>query len=263
MPEVHGFMKEDIKDWVNDLIYITYKNLSLHDFIKNIYSFLYMHMHVSYIGVYEYNDGVINSLYRYAPFEDIVVDHPKQIEVHADILKAIYLDVETADMWKAAKICRCNEGHPYCKFFEMMFGGKGECIYLPLNYGDVFDFIRFINIYSTIENYYREEHRELCEALRVPLRAALAEVLRKQDKLQRRPAPLSPSDGQLCAPSALAGTPGFEVKSLDEWTAQYIRQVIQYANGRISGKNGAAALLGLPPTTLWSKMRKLNINPRE
>ncbi|MFR8275906.1 MAG: helix-turn-helix domain-containing protein [Desulfovibrio fairfieldensis] len=48
--------------------------------------------------------------------------------------------------------------------------------------------------------------------------------------------------------------------SLDEHVAQYIRHVIQHTNGRISGKNGAASILGLPPTTLWSKMRKLKIN---
>lgn len=222
-----------------------------------------MHMHVSSIGVYEYNDGVINALYRYAPFEDIVVNHPKQIEVHVDVLKEIFMDINTADMWKTAKICRCNEEGRYCKFFEMMFGGKGECIHLPLNYGDIFDVIRFIDIYSTIEHYYTEEHLELCESLRVPLRAALAEVLRKQDKARQPVAAVCPADGKLSVPPAPAGTAGFEVKSLNEWTAQYIRRVIQYTNGRISGKNGAAALLGLPPTTLWSKMRKLNINPHE
>ena len=48
--------------------------------------------------------------------------------------------------------------------------------------------------------------------------------------------------------------------NLDEHIAQYIRQVIQYTNGRISGKNGAASILGLPSTTLWSKMRKLKID---
>ena len=51
-------------------------------------------------------------------------------------------------------------------------------------------------------------------------------------------------------------------RSLDDHTADYIRQVIKHTNGRISGKNGAAAILGLPPTTLWSKMRKLKISSR-
>ncbi|TRW25897.1 AAA family ATPase [Flavobacterium zepuense] len=42
----------------------------------------------------------------------------------------------------------------------------------------------------------------------------------------------------------------------------HILKVIKLCNGRISGPNGAAARLGVPPTTLASKMQKLGISKK-
>jgi len=42
----------------------------------------------------------------------------------------------------------------------------------------------------------------------------------------------------------------------------HILKVIKLCNGRISGPNGAAARLGIPPTTLASKMQKLGISKK-
>jgi transcriptional regulator with GAF, ATPase, and Fis domain len=47
-------------------------------------------------------------------------------------------------------------------------------------------------------------------------------------------------------------------QSLDE--RQRIESVLAQSNGKISGKNGAAAKLGIPPSTLESKIRSLRIN---
>lgn len=51
----------------------------------------------------------------------------------------------------------------------------------------------------------------------------------------------------------------FQIKPLHEFEKEYILKVVEKCNGRISGKNGAAVLLGLPSTTLISKMQKLGI----
>jgi transcriptional regulator with GAF, ATPase, and Fis domain len=47
--------------------------------------------------------------------------------------------------------------------------------------------------------------------------------------------------------------------SLDEMQRQHILAVLQKTGWRVSGKNGAAAILGLKPTTLESRMAKLGI----
>lgn len=51
----------------------------------------------------------------------------------------------------------------------------------------------------------------------------------------------------------------YEIKPLHEIEKEYILRAIRLCNGRISGPNGAAIRLGLPHTTLLSKMQKLGI----
>ncbi|MCY3665665.1 MAG: sigma 54-interacting transcriptional regulator, partial [Gemmatimonadetes bacterium] len=50
-----------------------------------------------------------------------------------------------------------------------------------------------------------------------------------------------------------------EIMPLLELERSYILEVLNATNGQIKGKKGAAALLGVPPSTLYNKMRKLGI----
>ncbi len=50
------------------------------------------------------------------------------------------------------------------------------------------------------------------------------------------------------------------IEPLDAVIRSHISRALQHCNGRIYGKNGAAALLHLKPTTLQSRMKKLGIN---
>jgi len=54
--------------------------------------------------------------------------------------------------------------------------------------------------------------------------------------------------------------PGQEVKALAELEHDHILQVLQKTGWRIEGKNGAATLLGLNPSTLRARMRKDGIH---
>ncbi|MCO6149204.1 sigma 54-interacting transcriptional regulator [Flavobacterium sp. NRK1] len=51
----------------------------------------------------------------------------------------------------------------------------------------------------------------------------------------------------------------FTIKPFTEFEKEYIIWVLSKCSGRISGPNGAAALLGMPPTTLQSRMIRLGI----
>jgi transcriptional regulator of acetoin/glycerol metabolism len=53
--------------------------------------------------------------------------------------------------------------------------------------------------------------------------------------------------------------PGQEFKALAELEHDHILQVLQKTGWRIEGKNGAATLLGLNPSTLRARMRKYGI----
>jgi len=56
-----------------------------------------------------------------------------------------------------------------------------------------------------------------------------------------------------------SGNEGHSIKLLEEVEREHILKAIKYCNGRISGSNGAAKRLGIPHTTLISKMQKLGI----
>ncbi|MCX7797802.1 MAG: sigma 54-interacting transcriptional regulator [Melioribacter sp.] len=53
-----------------------------------------------------------------------------------------------------------------------------------------------------------------------------------------------------------------QIGSFEEETKKIIKRALEICNGKIYGKDGAAALLKLKPTTLQSKMKKLKINPK-
>jgi transcriptional regulator of acetoin/glycerol metabolism len=49
------------------------------------------------------------------------------------------------------------------------------------------------------------------------------------------------------------------IKTIDVNERDHILNILKYCKGRISGTGGAADLLGVPPTTLHSKMQRLGI----
>ena len=48
-------------------------------------------------------------------------------------------------------------------------------------------------------------------------------------------------------------------KTLEQIEADHILSVLKSCNGKITGAGGAAEILGLPPSTLTSRMKKLGI----
>jgi len=64
--------------------------------------------------------------------------------------------------------------------------------------------------------------------------------------------------------AASAGVSGFEeeaveFKTIDDMERDHIAATLEHCRWRVGGSKGAANLLGVPPSTLFSKMKKLNI----
>jgi transcriptional regulator with GAF, ATPase, and Fis domain len=51
--------------------------------------------------------------------------------------------------------------------------------------------------------------------------------------------------------------------TLEEHERDYVEQVLSATRGKVYGNDGAAALLGLPPTTLQSRLRRLGVRPAD
>jgi formate hydrogenlyase transcriptional activator len=60
-------------------------------------------------------------------------------------------------------------------------------------------------------------------------------------------------------PAGVPETPCDGFTTLEELERQYISQVLQSTGWRISGPKGAAKILGLNPSTLQSRVKKLGI----
>jgi transcriptional regulator with GAF, ATPase, and Fis domain len=51
-----------------------------------------------------------------------------------------------------------------------------------------------------------------------------------------------------------------EIDNLDEVISRHIRRTLSKAQDKVSGPDGAAALLGINPSTLRNRMKKLGID---
>ena len=60
-------------------------------------------------------------------------------------------------------------------------------------------------------------------------------------------------------PDSAAGATADEIVSLEEYERRYIQRVLQRTGGTIHGPRGAAQLLGIPPSTLYDRMKKLGV----
>ncbi len=97
------------------------------------------------------------------------------------------------------------------------------------------------------------------------------------DALQRRPWPgnvrelrnvlehaaILTTDKTLRMPRLDAAAPETAPRTLAEAEREHILQALERACGRVKGPQGAAAALGLKPSTLYSRMKKLGIEPRQ
>jgi DNA-binding NtrC family response regulator len=85
-------------------------------------------------------------------------------------------------------------------------------------------------------------------------------VLLSQDGVLQLPETLAASD-ERSPRLAEAGNPAL-IATLEEVERSHIESVVAACDGQISGRGGAAQILGIHPNTLRSRMKKLGIGPR-
>ena len=61
------------------------------------------------------------------------------------------------------------------------------------------------------------------------------------------------------AAAAAAHDPARDLRPLAESERETIERVLGHTRGKVSGPSGAARILGLKPTTLFSRMQKLGV----
>jgi DNA-binding NtrC family response regulator len=63
------------------------------------------------------------------------------------------------------------------------------------------------------------------------------------------------------APAPAATSAGLELVTLAEAERRHVAAVLRHVRGRITGHGGAAQILGLKPSTLSFRIRKLGLDP--
>lgn len=249
-------MKYDIKDILDNVIYATLKNHDLSEFVNELASFFMKYMSVYTIGIFEFNKNSITTLKMCSSYDD-TFKRPDKIVISEDIIRQMYKESFMDGKGHfSVRICRGDANLAYCSVYNMVHPENMTTIYCPLLHENIHHCI-YMSISSLGKSCYTQEDVELCEILQRPLGIALSSVLHREyasDAHTKTRADAALNDVPLTPP----------VETLDEHIASYIRKVVAYTNGRISGEKGAAALLGIPASTLWSKMRKLHMyTPRK
>ncbi|SIS97522.1 Transcriptional regulator containing GAF, AAA-type ATPase, and DNA-binding Fis domains [Filimonas lacunae] len=90
--------------------------------------------------------------------------------------------------------------------------------------------------------------RELEHHVERSVLLAQGNTIRQMDVMLRQAFPAAATQGDSSA-----------IKTIDDNERDLIIRALKFCSGKISGTNGAASLLGVPPTTLYSKMKRLHI----
>ena len=122
-----------------------------------------------------------------------------------------------------------------------------------------------MSIYSIGKNRYSQEAIDICSFIQPMLIDTFNSILLYNDMnalkhsfiAERHP----PANKNIKEKYELSSS-GDAFPTLDTIIIDHIKMAIAKANGKIAGPDGAANLLGLNTSTLWSKIRKYNIDPK-
>ena len=252
-------MSDILEDVMKNMIYISYKDLSPQEFIKKVFTTFSMHMPVSNASLFEFKN---NMFIKFAAFtyNENIFHSPDKVVLHKELLHDLIVHFYSADSRFKSQIFSDEADGVKGDVFKIMYRKPGTSIYIPIIFDISLDLCFFISLYSPGKNSYTEEHLALCDAACAPLGMAAKDIIVRGDQKPGRKKQQSSSSKKTTPPYSEEQTnDSTTFVPFNQYVSEYIRAAIRHANGRISGKNGAAALLGLPPTTLWSKMRSLNI----
>lgn len=247
-------MKFDPENALHLLLEQSLKNLTTDEYASFLAVFFVQFMPVASLAVREFDTNRITQLAHYT-VNKAVFSPPNVVTVSDKLIHELYRDPDcSGDKYKAS-ILSSKDDTPRTRIFDMLHMAEETSIFFPLLVDERFLHCFYISISALGKNKYTEEHLQICESLRIPLANALSALLQR-----RNDSPL-PTFPPLAAGQSFSGaTP--PSMTLEEVTTSYLHHVLGYTRGRVSGPRGAARILGVPASTLVSKLRKLGVNPK-
>ena len=160
-------------------------------------------------------------------------------------------------------------GEETCVFSEFrnsIFNNEeSSSIYIPLKHHVLEGIHIYMSIYSIGKNRYSQEDIDICSFIQPMLIDTFNSILLYNDMNALKHSFIAerhPSANKNIKEKCELSSSGDAFPTLDTIIIDHIKMAIAKANGKIAGPDGAANLLGLNTSTLWSKIRKYNIDPK-
>ena len=150
----------------------------------------------------------------------------------------------------------------YISFFN---NEESYSIYIPLKHHVLEGIHIYMSIYSIGKNRYSQEAIDICSFIQPMLIDTFNSILLYNDMNALKHSFIAerhPSANKNIKEKYELSSSGDAFPTLDTIIIDHIKMAIAKANGKIAGPDGAANLLGLNTSTLWSKIRKYNIDPK-
>lgn len=242
-----------------------FESSCISDFTRKVSSFLkrYMPVSAAYICFFEKD-----TLFKVAEHVNYIkTPFPDQVIIPEDILNRMYVEDNffTGDVHSI----RNFTGEGSCVFSEFrnsLFNNEeSSSIYIPIKHHVLEDIHIYMSIYSIGKNRFSQEDIDICSFIQPMLIDTFNSILLYNDinaLKQSFIAEKSPSVAKSIIERYDSSANGDAFPTLDAIIIEHIKLAITKANGKIAGPDGAASLLGLNTSTLWSKIRKYNIDPK-
>ena len=241
-------MKDTSEELFKKYINAIFADSPLDFFAERTAAFLSTLMPVSSLFLYRATGNVTTKL----------AECNKTPGVHVDdrivIPEAMMVRLRTEKHFFSNGVCKIRifTGRETCAYADLhrsIYKVETSVIYIPLRYNLLKETSVTLLVTSAGVENYTQEHLEICTSLQPVFVDCFLSILSEcsQD-------PREPQKQQETPPD----TRPFQ--TFDEMTVEHIGKALARTKGKISGAAGAAALLGLNPSTLWSKIRKYRIN---
>ena len=229
--------------------YVSHGNLNMKSFAETLILLFKLRLPVFCVSILVLHNRTQYRIASSCP--DSAFALPDEFQIDDELMTRLNRDSEQCDM-EQARLVEPAKGGALFEAFQKLYGPDMSSIFIPLGFFPHFTEFTYISIGNKGMPYTRR-HVAYCNAIRELLVFGMAVILKQE--------PLVFENGRLTRVRTLhfTGQPRDGSQTLDEHIIECIRSSLRASHGRVAGKNGAAAMLGLNASTLWSKIRKYRI----
>lgn len=244
-------MKYTPEDLFQKCIGSLFVNESVEFFTKKVAMFLSMYMPISALFLVSSRGNTVTKLSEYNPVPALSLGD--KLTVAPDLM--LRMKTEKHFFSEGAFSIKVYTGHETCVFSELhnkIYGMETSAIYIPIRYNLLKDSTVLFALISIGKDCYTQGHHDVCSCIQPVLVDSFLNIVSESGDDQSTPRHERPAE------RIMDGDKPFQ--TFNEVTVNHIIKALTLTNGKISGQDGAAELLGLNPSTLWSKIRKHHIN---